>query len=437
MHSKPKLNKSNNILDELMGLNSTINNNANNNAKDELDTSSFNLNDILNKLPTTRNINYQDALMNSLYAQVEFLKQESLEKSNLIKVLISNTILCPKNTEDNKVNNTHDDAAELRQNTCNSINSSSDTNMNISGVIDNIDTSAEDSQTSSHISEMGEAARINGDKQLEEIRLLKQNEYYNNAAKNNMKYAAWEKHSLGFGSKMLNKMGYKGGGLGKSEDGIVSPIIVEPRCGRGAIGAGMLEENEQVIVDRGLKSFVMENIMQENEIKTNRVINYIHPWPANTTLITGSSIISGIEESRLIKYKAKVRPFPGACIDDLYDYLLPLLKKKPAYIILHIGSNDSINKTADQIADEMKNLKRFIEATLPSVKIFVSCPVVRTDNMRANLTLRHLDKMFKSMYNFINNDNIDNTCLGKKGLHLNPKGSGRLAMNYISLMRHL
>ena len=33
-------------------------------------------------------------------------------------------------------------------------------------------------------------------------------------------------------------------------------------------------------------------------------------------------------EYRLRKYKAKVRVFPGACDDDLYDYITPLLKKE-------------------------------------------------------------------------------------------------------------
>ena len=128
MHCKPKLNKSYATLDKLMGLNSTINNNANDEYQHDLDTSSFNLNNIINNLPTTSNINYKDALMNSSYAQVNFLIQESLEKSNLINVLISNTISCPKNTEENTSNNTHDDSAELGQTTRYSINSSSDTN---------------------------------------------------------------------------------------------------------------------------------------------------------------------------------------------------------------------------------------------------------------------------------------------------------------------
>ena len=57
------------------------------------------------------------------------------------------------------------------------------------------------------------------------------------------------------------------------------------------------------------------------------------------------------------------------------------------------------------------------------------------DDAKANLTLRHLGYELKSLPNVIVNENVDGSCLGKKGLHLNPKGSGRLSVNYISLMR--
>ena len=33
--------------------------------------------------------------------------------------------------------------------------------------------------------------------------------------------------------------------------------------------------------------------------------------------------------------------------------------------------------------------------------------------------------------NIIIHDNIDNSCLGKAGLHLNAKGTGRLTMNFL------
>ena len=144
-----------------------------------------------------------------------------------------------------------------------------------------------------------------------------------------------------------------------------------------------------------------------------------------------------MEENRLRKFNGKVRAFPGACVDDMHDYLLPLLKKKPTNIIIHIGSNDAANKNADQISEEITNLKEFIENILPDVHIYISCPVLRLDNAKANSTLRELSKILKSLHKVIVNDNIDGSCLGRKGLHLNPKGSGRLAMNYISLMRRL
>ena len=127
-----------------------------------------------------------------------------------------------------------------------------------------------------------------------------------------------------------------------------------------------------------------------------------------------------------------------ATIDDMFDYLLPLLKKIPTNIILHIGSNDSSYKSSNEIAGEISTLKEFIHCMLPSVRIFISCPVIRLDDKKANKTLRDLDLHLKYNYNdIVVNDNVDASCLGKKGLHLNPKGSGRLAINYISLMRRL
>ena len=55
-------------------------------------------------------------------------------------------------------------------------------------------------------------------------------------------------------------------------------------------------------------------------------------------------MFAGIEENRLKtgKHKVKVKYFPGACTDDMYDYIKPLLWKLPNYIILHIGTKDAL-----------------------------------------------------------------------------------------------
>ena len=82
-------------------------------------------------------------------------------------------------------------------------------------------------------------------------------------------------------------------------------------------------------------------------------------------------------------------------------------------------------------------LRTHIESVLPQTKVYLSCPVLRLDHAKTGLTLYQLVRKMKSLENVIVNDNIDGSCLGKAGLHLNPKGSGRLAMNYLSLMRRL
>ena len=121
----------------------------------------------------------------------------------------------------------------------------------------------------------------------------------------------------------------------------------------------------------------------------------------------------------------------------MYDYIMPLLRKSPSNIILHIGSNDAPFKSSEDIISEMINLEGFIKRVLPMAKIYIYCPVIRTDNVKANNVLQQVNKTLKSFSNVVNNDNVDSTCVGRKGLHLNAKGSGRLAMNYISLMRCL
>ena len=46
----------------------------------------------------------------------------------------------------------------------------------------------------------------------------------------------------------------------------------------------------------------------------------------NTTLIVGDSMISGIDQQRLpVKGRIiKVESFPGATVNDIYDYIKPL-----------------------------------------------------------------------------------------------------------------
>ena len=82
-------------------------------------------------------------------------------------------------------------------------------------------------------------------------------------------------------------------------------------------------------------------------------------WKKGATLIVGDSMFAGIEEKRISGNRSvKVRIFPGATTHDMSDYLKPLLKKNPNNIILHAGTNNSVNKTSKNILIEILSLKK-------------------------------------------------------------------------------
>ena len=65
-------------------------------------------------------------------------------------------------------------------------------------------------------------------------------------------------------------------------------------------------------------------------MSVNNVHNFdAYPWPKDTILIAGDSMINGINEKRIsTNFKSvKVRCFSGATIDDMYFNLIPLLRK--------------------------------------------------------------------------------------------------------------
>ena len=65
--------------------------------------------------------------------------------------------------------------------------------------------------------------------------------------------------------------------------------------------------------------------------------------------------MSGIEKNIISRQwgKVKVKLFPGATIGDMYDYITPLLNKCSKNIILHIGTNNTVNETSRIVLDQL------------------------------------------------------------------------------------
>ena len=116
----------------------------------------------------------------------------------------------------------------------------------------------------------------------------------------------------------------------------------------------------------------------------------------------------------------------------MYDYIKPLLKKCPDNIILHVGATNLVNELSKIVLDKLLNLKKFIEHTLPESNVVISNLIARTDNDKASLTVIKTNEHLHGLQmDVIDNGNITSGELNKGGLRLNPRGSGKLVINFI------
>ena len=185
---------------------------------------------------------------------------------------------------------------------------------------------------------------------------------------------------------------------------------------------------------------ILSNTELEVSNKTNIPDNSTNAeeWKPGTSLIVGDSMIAGLREGKLSRNrKVKVRFFPGAKMTDFYYYLVPLLKKKPDNIILHFVTNDAPYKNEDELYKELKSIKDFLKKRHPSCKVYISAPILRSDNKNANSILKkYVDKRkVVEEKSVILHDNILSSHLNKDGLHLNSYGIVKLAENFISRIR--
>ena len=151
-------------------------------------------------------------------------------------------------------------------------------------------------------------------------------------------------------------------------------------------------------------------------------------------------MLAGIDENQSTtgKHKVKLRYFPGARPDDMYDYMKPLVPNLPNCIFLHIRTNGILNNTSREILDKVLKLKTYIQKELPKCQITISTPIKRHDHGKASLTISHLCKKFKDLsISIVDNSNIGAFYLNSGGLHLNDKGLGRLAINLKLKIRKL
>ena len=81
---------------------------------------------------------------------------------------------------------------------------------------------------------------------------------------------------------------------------------------------------------------------------------------------------------------------------------------------------------------KLLDLKKFIEHTLLESNVVISNLITRIDNGKASLTVvKTNEHLLGLQMDIIGNGNITSNELNKGGLHLNPRGLGKPATNFI------
>ena len=151
-------------------------------------------------------------------------------------------------------------------------------------------------------------------------------------------------------------------------------------------------------------------------------------------------MFNGIHEKDLCKdgNLVKIRYFSGAKISDIREQIPTLLKRNQDVVVLHVGTNDAPKTTSNAIVDGLLTLKADIMKIQPKCKVILSTPTIRSDNGKADLTIRKTNKHLKELkIEIVDNSNITFKDLGKKGLHLSNVGKSKLCRNLINKLKEM
>ena len=182
-----------------------------------------------------------------------------------------------------------------------------------------------------------------------------------------------------------------------------------------------------------MKQFSDPQARKENINETAETNKQFH-WPSSTCAIIGDSMVNGIDEKKLQKHgNVKVLYFSGARINDMNHHLMPIIAKRPNYLILHIGAHAARTNTSRKIIDNLLMLKCNLFKQLTSCRIIVCKPTLQINHRKANGRLRNVNKHLETLNVVcIENCNISAQHLGQKELHLNSNGKGKLALYFLN-----
>ena len=181
---------------------------------------------------------------------------------------------------------------------------------------------------------------------------------------------------------------------------------------------------------------------KNNPLATDNNISQLPTIKKKKIFIVGDSMIKNITGTGISRdHTVKIRPHPGATNIDMCDYIKPELRHQPDVIILDCGTNDIPNEI--NTLKKLKKLLKEIEGydTHKKPRLVISGLIKRYDQ-DLNEDIKSINGKIQSLCTskglpFIDNSNIDKSCLNKSKLHLNRRGLYFLADNFKKFVNSL
>ena len=89
-------------------------------------------------------------------------------------------------------------------------------------------------------------------------------------------------------------------------------------------------------------------------------------------------------------HNLKVRHFPESNLADMNHHIVPILRKKPSHLTIHVGKNDGSSSTSREILNKLLKLKSIAMDINPDCDVWLSAITMRTDWRKEALTVSHL-----------------------------------------------
>ena len=127
--------------------------------------------------------------------------------------------------------------------------------------------------------------------------------------------------------------------------------------------------------------------------------------------------------------------YSGSTTDDIVDYMKPITRKKPDVIIMDVGTND-LTKGVNMMSKVRKIVSDIQEVdSTRNIQLGFSRIVQRADKAYSkeikDINIRLKSYCLGKGLIFVDNSNIDKSCLNSSKLHLSKKGTQLLSQNIL------